>query len=54
MQKEDLMKLNFEGFKMQKCKIPTDRAQRVVRKNGVIWLVVIKMSKVTVFSVSYW
>ena len=54
MQKEDRMELNFEGFKMQKCNIPIDRAQRVVRKNGVIWLVVIKMSKMTVFSVSYW
>ena len=29
MQKEDPMELNFEGLKMQKGKIPTDRAQGV-------------------------
>ena len=47
------MELNFEGLEIQKWNMPTDRAQRVDDKNGVICLVimytpgvmVIKMSK---------
>ena len=53
---EDSMKLNFEGLKMQKRSIPTDRAQRVDKKNGVTflamlipWVMVIKISKNTFF-----
>ena len=57
MQKGDPMELNFEGLEMQKWNIPTDRAQRVDEKNGVICLVimytpdvmVIKMSKMAHF-----
>ena len=53
----DPMELNFEGLEMQKWNIPTDRAQRVDGKNGVICLVimftpqvmVIKMSKMAHF-----
>ena len=33
------MELNFEGLKMQKWIIPTDRGQIVDEKNGVIFLV---------------
>ena len=32
----DLRELNFEGPEMQKWNIPTDTAQRVDEKNGVI------------------
>ena len=47
---------NFEGLEMYKLNIPTDRAQRVDEKNGVICLVimftrrdrVIKMSQIAV------
>ena len=35
------MELNFERLEMQKRKIPSDRAQRVYEKNGVICLVII-------------
>ena len=52
------MELNFEGYEMQKWNIPTDRAQRIDEKNGVICLVimytpgvmVIKMQSISNFS----
>ena len=36
MQRGYPKELNFEGLEMQKWNIPTDRAQRVDEKNGVI------------------
>ena len=36
---EDLMELNFEGLKIQKWNVPTDRVQTVDEKNRVICLV---------------
>ena len=38
--KGDIMELNFEGPKIQKWNIPTDRAWKVDEKNGVICLVI--------------
>ena len=51
------MEFNFEGHEMQKWNIPTDRAQKVDQKNGIICLVimftpgcmVIKMSQMAHF-----
>ena len=51
------MELNFKGLEIEKWNIPTDRAQRVDGKNGVIclvimftpWDMVIKKSKMTHF-----
>ena len=51
------MKLNFVSLEIEKSNIPTDRAQRVDEKNGVICLfimftprvIVIKMSKMAHF-----
>ena len=37
----------FEGLEMQKCNIPTDRAQSVDEKNGVICLVIMFTSGVS-------
>ena len=59
MQRRNHMELNFEGLEKQKWNIPTDRARRVVKKSGVICLVimftpgamVIKMSKMAHFFV---
>ena len=34
------MELNFEGLEMPKWNIPTDRADRVDEKNGVICLII--------------
>ena len=57
------MKMNFEGFKMQKkWNISTDRVHSIDEKNGVFCLVimitfrvmVIKMSKRVRFGVCYW
>ena len=48
MQKGDPMKLNFEVFEIQKRNVPTDRAERVDKKNGVIWLVIMFTPKVMV------
>ena len=42
------MELNFEGLQMLKWNIPTDRAQRVDGKNGVICLVIIFTPQVMV------
>ena len=36
----DNMKFNFECLEIQKCNTPTDRAQRVDKKNGFICLVI--------------
>ena len=41
MESGNPMELNFERLEMQKRKIPSDRAQRVYEKNGVICLVII-------------
>ena len=41
MQSENPMELNFEHLEIQKRNIPTDRAQRIYEKNGVICLVII-------------
>ena len=38
--KGDLMELNFKVLEMQKWNIPTDRAQRVDEKNGVVCLII--------------
>ena len=42
------MELNFEGLEMQDWNIPTDRAQRLAEKNGVICLVIMFTSRVLV------
>ena len=47
-----LMELNFEGFEMQKLNIPTDGAQRVDKKIGVVCLVVMFTPRVTVINKS--
>ena len=52
MQRGEPMELNFEGLKMQKWNIPTDRAQRVHEKNCVICLVIMFNLKSVVFKVS--
>ena len=46
------MELNFEGLEMQKRNIPTDRAQRVDEKNGVICLDIIFTPGVMVIKIS--
>ena len=55
MQRGDHIKLNFEILEMQKWNIPTDKAQRVDEKNGVICftrrVIVIRMSKMAPFFV---
>ena len=51
------MEMNFAGLKMQKWNIPTDRAQRLDEKNGVVclvimftpWVMVIKTLKIAHF-----
>ena len=53
MRKEDLMELNFEDLEMQKWNMPTDRAQRVDEKNGVIYLVAMFAPRVTVIKISH-
>ena len=40
MQSGNLMELNFEDLEIQKWNIPTDRAQKVDEKNGVICQVI--------------
>ena len=55
--REECMELNFKGYEMQKWNIPTDGAQRVDEKNGVLCLdvmftprvMVVKMSKLAYF-----
>ena len=41
------MELSFEGLEMEKWIIPTDRAQRVDEKNGVLCLVFWWQQKIT-------
>ena len=41
MQSRNLMELNFKGPEMQKLNIPTDRAQRLDEKNGIICLAIV-------------
>ena len=48
----DPMKLNFDSLEMQKWNIPTDRAQRVDRKNEDICLVIIFTPQVMVIRMS--
>ena len=51
------MELNFEGLEMQKLNIPTEQAQRVDAKNGVLCpavmftprVMVVKLSKLPYF-----
>ena len=53
MHREDFIELNFEGIKIEKRNVPTDRAQRLDKKNWAICLsirfiptvIFIKMSK---------
>ena len=53
----DRMELNFEGLEMQKLNIPTEQAQRVDAKNGVLCpavmftprVMVVKLSKLPYF-----
>ena len=55
MQKGDPIKLNFEGFEIQKWNIPTDRWERWERlgeKNVVIFLVIMINSRVLVIKMS--
>ena len=51
--KDDPMELNFKVLEMQKWNVPTDRAQRVDEKNGIVCLIirvtVIKMSRMAYF-----
>ena len=42
------MALNFEGLEMQKWNIPTERAQRVDKKNGVICLIIMFTPRIAV------
>ena len=53
MQKGDPMELNFESLEMQKWNIPTDRAQKVDEKNGVIYLVAMFATRVAVIKISH-
>ena len=46
------MELNFEGLEMQKWNIPSDRAQRIDEKNGVICLVILFRPGVMVIKIS--
>ena len=41
------MELNFKGPEMQKLNIPTDRAQRLDEKNGIICLAIVFTPGVT-------
>ena len=41
--------MNFEGLETQKLNIPTDRAQKVDEKNGVVCLVIMFAPRVIVF-----
>ena len=46
------MKLNFEDLEMQKWNMPTNRAQKLHGKNGVICLVIMFTPRVMVIKVS--
>ena len=42
------MALNFEGLEMQKWNIPTERAQRVDKRNGAICLIIMFTPRIAV------
>ena len=46
------MELNFEGLKMQKLNIPTEQAEWVDVKNGVLCLAVMVTPRVMVVKLS--
>ena len=46
------MELKFEGIEMQKWNIPTDRAQRVDEKYGVICLIIMFTLDINVMNMS--
>ena len=46
------MELSFKGLEIQKWNIPTDRAQRVDKKNGVTCLIIMFTPGVTVIKMS--
>ena len=46
------MELNLEGLEMQKLNMPTDRAQSLDTKNGVICLVIMFTPRVMVIKMS--
>ena len=46
------MELNFEDLKMLKWNMPTDRAQKVDWKKGVICLVILFTTKIIVIKMS--
>ena len=52
MQRGDPMDLNFEGLELQEWNIPTDRAQRVDEKNGVVCLFIVSNPGVMVIKMS--
>ena len=54
MQRGDPMELNFEGFEMQKWKIPTDRAQMGDEKNQVVCLVIMFTPGIMVIKCQKW
>ena len=45
------MKLNFEGPEMLKWNIPTNKAQRIHEKNGILCLIIKFSPRVTVIKV---
>ena len=49
---EGPMELNFEGLEIQKWNLPTDRAQIVNKKNGIIYLVIMLTPQVMVIKMS--
>ena len=48
------MEMNFENLDMQKWNIPTDKAQRVDEKNGVIRLVILFTPRVMIKKCQKW
>ena len=52
MRNGEPMEFNFEGLEIQKWNIPTDRAQQLDEKNGVICLVIMFTPRVMVFEMS--
>ena len=53
MQSRDPMELNFEGLETQKWNVPTDWAQKVDEKTGVICLVIMFPSRNMVAEMSF-
>ena len=48
----DPMELNFEGLKLQKRNVPTDRTRKIDEKNGTIYLVIMFTRRVMVKTMS--